>query len=118
MCELCQGKSLAVSHLSVIDILKGARDILSDPHRWHQGDTWRADRTGVCLRGACMLAAGLKHPLVVDTPETRTYYQALIELRERAGTANVEEFNDADSTVHADVLELVDKTLADLGGLA
>lgn len=112
MCELCQGKSLAVSHLSVIDILKGARDILSDPHRWHQGDTWRADRTGVCLRGACMLAAGLKHPLVVDTPETRTYYQALIELRERAGTANVEEFNDADSTVHADVLELLTSSTA------
>ncbi|MCA2337897.1 DUF6197 family protein [Mycobacterium avium] len=117
MCEVCQGNSTAITP-SVIDILKGARDILSGAKRWHQRDTWSPDRAAVCLRGACMLAAGLSHPLVVETSETRTYYEALRALQKHAETATLEEFNDAEFTVHADVLNLVDKTLADLGGLA
>jgi hypothetical protein len=102
---------------TVIEILKGAREILSEPARWHKGDTQSADGSAVCLRVACMRAAGVNthayHPVVAHGP----YYEALIQLKQRAGTANVEEFNDADDTTHQDVLDLLDKTLADLGGL-
>jgi len=88
------------------EIIKGARDILAEPTHWRKGDY--TDGSGrYCLLGAL----GMSHA------------QALFVLTVELVAGHLPrgsflgEFNDDEKTTHQDVLDVLDKTLADLGVL-
>jgi hypothetical protein len=103
-----------------VEIIKGAREILSDPKRWTKGKLVTTDGTAVCLIGALGRARiGLTNAEYNAEARAEAFLQEHLppgydgeQLRPLA------EFNDDPLVIHQDILDLVDKTLADLGGLA
>lgn len=107
--------------MNEIEIIQGAREILSDPKRWKKHG-W-GDSSRCCLEGALGVAAcGNAYALVEDTVD-EVLARAEELVRKHAASnrpydvADLATFNDDDATTHEDVLTLLDKTLADLGGL-
>lgn len=97
-------------------VIKGARDILADPKHWTKCG-FCDGRGAFCVRGALAKAAG--RPLN-ETPLDE--WDALTchlpkHFAEISGSDPLSEFNDHPDTTHQDILDLLDKTLADLGVL-
>lgn len=100
------------------DIIKGAREILSEPKRWHQGDYVSEDGERVCMLGA-LGQASERNPrstlVSFGTPLGRA--MDLVQQHLPGRFLDIPAFNDSTETTHADVLTVFDKTLADLGAL-
>lgn len=98
------------------EIIQGARELLSDPTRWHKG--WFSDGEGAfCVRGALGHVAG-----TYPTTPLETWHRLRDHLPEgfrqfSGGPDMLAAFNDDPDTTHADIINLLDKTLADLGAL-
>ena len=90
--------------MNEIDILKATRELLSDPKRWNKGKGRCGD--AVCLFVAIYICGGS-----VDSPA----FAAALQLVRKHLTCSIHVFND-DAT-HQDILNLLDKALADAGAL-
>ena|ERR1700754_2450039 len=104
----------------VVEDLKATRDIVAE--RWCPKGM--EDGENVCIMGALnTVTYGTVRPVVmphIDTIEVRRMaaYQALMKHLDTSRFDGIARFNDDDATQHRDVLNLIDKTLADLGGMA
>lgn len=98
--------------MNEVEIIQGARELLSNPKRWGKGSAYPTPRS-YCVIGA----------LSECNSSRRGSYErlkAVVQLVERhIPTAEklVSFYNDDPETTHQDILNLLDKTLADLGGL-
>lgn len=99
----------------VIEDLKAAREIVKD--HWYKG-ALTDEQGNYCIVGAInMTVSGSAY--MFDTHRRWAAEEALVaHLPENLRSFGIPSFNDDDSTTHADVMTLFDKTLADLGGLA
>jgi hypothetical protein len=105
-----------------VELITAAREILSDPNRWHKGFLESFDGAKVCMLGALDRASG--NYLLRSNP-ARVGVENLIEAHLPGGVSAwrgkdlvpIAAFNDDPATTHEDVLTLLDKTLADLGAL-
>lgn len=106
---------------STLDVLKGARDLLSDPDRWTASGQYAVGADGYtpadpregnarafCALGACS-RVGWFDLLTFADEEGGLAREIRAALREVAGE-NVIDFNDTHS--HAEVLALFDKAIA------
>jgi hypothetical protein len=100
--------------VSVIDDLKVARAAVENG--WHQGSLMNG-AGGVCVVGALRVACFSTVHMDVDVLRCAA---ALNELGKHLPDSRlaVAGYNDAPTTTKQDILDLFDKTLADLGGLA
>jgi hypothetical protein len=103
--------------VTVAEDVKAAREIVRTS--WHKGGLYDG-RGNVCAIGAIRQGITGKPTITLMSPE---FYRVLsaeeaVVAKLPAGYGSIAEFNDAPSTTHQDVLNLFDKTLADLGGLA
>lgn len=104
--------------MSVVDDLKAAREIVAQ--RWHKGGL-EDGHGNVCAVGALNLACmGM---LRVDNQPVPVYYAAYRALERHIptgfnGLPSLPSYNDADGVTREDMLDLFDKALAELGGLA
>jgi hypothetical protein len=105
--------------MNEIEMIKGARELLSDPKRWGKGSS-RPNGTAYCVIGALSECNAHKRGEIVEERIGRL--QNAVRLVEEhipsGGERLVSFYNDAPDTTHQDILNLLDKTLADLGGLA
>lgn len=104
--------------MSVIEDLKAARQHVE--RGWMQGKL--TDYNGnVCAMGAVSIAAGMRigsmvsHTMEWDRHQAQ--YEALMK-QIPEGFFDVAAFNDDPATTKQDVLNLFDKALAELGGMA
>lgn len=90
---------------TTLEVLRGARELLRDEDRWIKGD-FENGVGGFCLLGA----------LVHSEDEKCLAYSALqrqVNMMSKTGFGiAVATFNDAKTTTHADVLDLLDKAIA------
>lgn len=103
------------------EIIQGARELLSDPKRWNKGDLTNRDGTKMCVVGAMLRASNIFW-------ENDCFKAAATLIRQHIPNGRVDladdglpllgGYNDHPDTTHQDVLDVLDKTLADLGGLA
>lgn len=101
-----------------VTLIKNARDILSDPNQWIKGEM--LNENGCCIIGALKTAD--TSYFQVDRYEAERELQCHLpggaEAFMRGSLVPLAQFNDDPETTHQDVLNLFDKALADLGGLA
>jgi hypothetical protein len=120
---------------AVVQVLRTVRELLAEPRRWVQG-RWLAHRdrygailqpTGAsgarpancwCLSEAISRAIVMNHedvgPVTFTELRSSTEQELLTTLDADERYPAVYVFNDAKKTAHADVIELLDKTLARL----
>jgi len=119
---------------TTLEILKGARELLSDPVRWHQGGYYYERDTGpcYCILGAVNLVANgpdphypvgrRAMPIIVDTTEDKAM-EAMAECVPEQFVnnhwkgkkfASIAAFNDDVNTTHEDVLKALDCAIARL----
>lgn len=106
--------------MNEIEIIRGAREILSDPKRWHRGNYADDSLERMCILGALGMASDRANVYAtVGGIEFPALYRATQAVQQHipADFEFIPQFNDDDSTTHQDVLNVLDKTLADLGGL-
>ena len=119
-----------------LDLVKGTRQILSDPHAWFKGNFYgkwigkeqmpcqKGEAECFCLRGAISVAAdnvGMRpvEKFVTDSQFAKAGDALMGAARalfpERCGLASlVETFNDHPDTTHEDVLKVLDRTIETL----
>jgi hypothetical protein len=98
------------------ETIKAAREFLSDPARWHKGSYSNQNHDAFCLLGALEhvsvnASSWDAEDLIVEHLPGGVEAFTTPQLRPIAA------FNDDPATTHQDVLNLLDKTLADLGEL-
>lgn len=107
--------------MAPLEILRGTRELLSDPSRWTTGAEERnaagetSDDAGPehfvpvcwCVLGATGQVGGFGPSLFADDELRNT-------LRAETHFSCLDTFNDAPETTHADVLSLIDRTIARL----
>jgi hypothetical protein len=102
------------------DVIKGARGILSDPKRWSQNGAGDDTDDTYCVLSAMAVSAGQNREAFwdyhKDTPLNRA--RVLVEAHLPEGFRSAWFYNDEPARTHEDILNLLDKTLAELGGLA
>jgi hypothetical protein len=104
----------------VIADLQGAREIVRT--RWQKGGL--SNGTHFCAIGAvrqAIIGSPVITVITMGSPELGRTIRAEEALAAKLPAEygnNIAEFNDAKATTHQDILDLFDKTLADLGGLA
>lgn len=118
--------------MSVVDDLKATRSILEE-RGWLQNSLTDGDGR-VCVAGALNVACygmvhrGFKHNATRGFLESQDgrRWAAYKELQKHVSgmtgqeypyIGSIEDYNDASSTTEQDIYSLIDKTLADLGGL-
>lgn len=94
-----------------IEIIKGAREILSDPANWRKDG--RVGEEGLCILNAMAKVAALEY----WNDRALLAARKLVEVHLPEGENSAWAYNDNIHTTHQDILDLLDKTLADLGGL-
>lgn len=101
--------------MSVTQILQVARDRLDKG--WHQGDLgdYHSDNGGVCAYGALIYA---RDTMNFNNINLMADVIPILRRLLPQGQKSLPGFNDAETTTKEDVLNLFDKALADLGGLA
>jgi hypothetical protein len=109
--------------MNEVDIIKGARKILSDPGRWRKG-TYADDGDGCCILGALGMAAcndAWAYDIAIRGHVKNSLTRAADMVAQHTTFDPVKNtaaaFNDDPATTHQDVLDVLDKTLADLGAL-
>jgi hypothetical protein len=109
--------------MNEVDIIKGARKILSDPKRWRKGK-YGDDEDGCCILGAMgIVACGSAWAFLSaiwsgeDSSLTRAADMVVQHTSFDPVMYTAAVFNDDPATTHQDVLDVLDKTLADLGAL-
>jgi hypothetical protein len=104
------------------DIIKGARELLSNG--WCRGH-WKIEQQ-YCLEGALGVAANCDPQALAPCPKgdvTRELLSAAelvighLPAEFRDGIYQLFRYNDSTKTTHQDVLNVLDKALADLGEL-
>lgn len=105
--------------MNEVDIIKGAREILSDPRHWCKGG-YTDGKECYCILGAMSMAAhGNPYAFGVEYQTTLARAAEMVAQHTpfdpSAYTAAT--FNDDPITTHQDILNILDKTLADLGAL-
>lgn len=113
-----------MNQAAAVECIQDARKVLSDPKRWHKGDFTNGEGA-YCVRGALLPGKPCSQPLVAAAVWAQ---ELLVEhipgdfvdvlIREGLIKERLAAFNDHPDTTHEDILNLLDKTLADLGGLA
>lgn len=104
--------------MNEVAIIQGAREILSDPKRWRKG-SFGFIGEAVCALGALGVAATGTVQGCYSVHHAHPLSKALALVDDHVpGGVTIQEYNDAIGTTHADILNLFDKTLASLGGLA
>lgn len=99
----------------VIKDLKAAREVVS--RGWHKGS--ESDGKGnFCALAAVSIATGGSYDEITDHKRFQMVVDALLSRLGSKVKHDVAAFNDDPETTHQDVLNLFDKALADLGGLA
>lgn len=102
--------------MTVAEDIKTARDIVAK--RWYKGGLTDGEGN-VCALGALNVAClGSVHAFVIDNRGRRE--EARNELERHLPDQrwpDLVDYNDAESTTHEDIVNLFDKTLADLGAL-
>ncbi len=104
--------------MTPLDVLKGARELLSDEKRWTKGALARdkdGHETGIAVDpdAVCWCAYGaIEH----CNKEGYGAEIAMNRVVRGLGWPSIGAFNDADSTTHADVLALFDRAIASLEG--
>lgn len=98
------------------ETIKAAREFLSDPTRWHQGSYSNENYSAFCLLGtlehvSVKLSMYDAEELIVE------HLPGGVEAFTNEHLRPIAAFNDDPATTHQDVLNLLDKTLADLGEL-
>lgn len=88
---------------SVVQILTDARAKLEDPKNWTKGRFFGQD--GYCALGAVVLVTPSVQACALRSEVIRA-------LRAAVGVESVIDFNDAETTSHADVLAMFDKAIA------
>jgi hypothetical protein len=115
--------------MNEVDVIRGAREYLSDPKHWHQGGAGDDGHGALCVAVAlgrqcpndddwAILTAvhdGLRAHIPARIAPQPWGTDRLLHLRI---FGSVFEYNDDPGTTHQDILDLLDKTLADFGGLA
>jgi hypothetical protein len=105
--------------MSVVEDLKAARQHVE--LGWTQGKLHRVETNSVCAMGAVSLAAGMRFgspcSQIVEWDRHQAMYDELMK-HIPSEFFDVAAFNDAETTTQRDVLDLFDKALAELGGLA
>jgi hypothetical protein len=95
--------------VSEIEILKGARELLSDESKWRR-DIYIEEKgnvaCGYCIMGATTIAAAGRMPLSNRADEL---LRDALPLQYQGSIAD---FNDDPKTTHADVLALLDRAIA------
>jgi hypothetical protein len=87
--------------VSTLDVLRAAREYISDPSRWSQG--WYDDGGAVCAIGAVNVAMGRQ-------PDCGEISEAEEALRSAVSGDSVVDFNDSHS--HAEVLAVFHRAIA------
>lgn len=106
--------------MSVIEDLKAARHYI-EQNGWTQGALRNIEDGSICAMGAVCLAAGMQigspTSVLVEWDRHQEMYD---ELKKHVpeGFFDVAAYNDDPATTKQDVLNLFDKALAELGGLA
>ena len=104
--------------MSVIEDLRAAKDIVAKG--WYRG--WVTDGKGnYCAVGALNKVSGFmdaESPIPEHLCLRRDQAYEVLRAYLPVPYREVAEYNDAKSTTHQDILNLFDKALADLGGLA
>lgn len=105
--------------MTPLEILRGARELLAKPERWTKGacarnaDGYSTIATGndgcsFCVVGALMQVGGdsfLSSPAAII---------ALELMHKLSGSLSAGDFNDDPNTTHADILDLLDRGIAQL----
>ena len=103
--------------MTPLEILRGARELLAKPERWTKGECARRsdgsitfslddEATCFCLDGALIRLCGGSH--------TDLFHESWEALRSiRPGECPIR-FNDHPNTTHADILDLLDRGIAEL----
>lgn len=102
----------------MIDLLKKARDLIPTPDRWIKLDLWTepkgAEPRCFCLMGAAVWAAGGSRDGPVP-PLTTAVMDALnSNIPDAEFFVTAVAYNDYPYTTHADILALIDHTIASL----
>lgn len=96
--------------------LKTARDIVAE--HWHKGGL-EDGQGNYCIVGAVTVATSADVTAPWSARKNDAYFALQTKLPPGVdGRGDLADFNDAPATTHQDVLDLFDKALADLGGLA
>lgn len=104
--------------MNEVEIIKGAREILSDPNRWHKGALENVDRSAMCILGAADKACeGHWDARYIAEDLLEEHLPGGVEAFKGRKLVPIAAFNDDPLTTHEDVLTLLDKTLAALGAL-
>ena len=97
--------------MTVLEVLKAARGLLSDERRWTKG-AWARDATGRAIKsrepGAvcyCPVSA-----IYLHDPDGRTGTCAVHALGV-GGAAELVDYSDAEETTHADIMRLFDRAI-------
>lgn len=121
--------------MSTLDVLKGAREILADKKRWIKGlwvEVQVVDGQPVlchCVDGAVEVASGNRYVIGVEddgslfpveaedisdayADDFLSARNALTAVAKQRGFTSHIDLNDKPSTTHADVLSLLDETIA------
>lgn len=100
--------------MSPLDVLRGARELLSDPARWTKGVNARdaaGERVGILsVDAACWCMWGA----LDKVRGTSGWDDAVEALRAAVGGAPVSCWNDAPARTHAEVLAAFDRAIASL----
>lgn len=101
----------------VIDLLKRARERISAPERWTK-DWFAKDKDGYPVyagsqEAACWCIRGAFISLNPCVPTKEAAYELICAHLPVRGMG-IAEFNDLETTTHADILALFDRTIADL----
>jgi hypothetical protein len=89
----------------VLDLLRRARDLISQPGKWHQGDFYSRCRTKVCAHGAILDCGGIRSKAFL--PATAILERALLQ-----GWDDIAVYNDAPGRTQAEIVALFDRAIA------
>lgn len=99
--------------MTTIEILKKARELLSDPARWCQNKYKDGDKR--CMAGALAESAGCNIlPAVDDALEAIEIKLEYITSAEALRLEHIPTFNDAPERTHAEILQRFDEAIARL----
>lgn len=108
---------------TAIEVLKGARALISDPAKWTQGVEGYFSGDCFCIRGATWEVSGVPRghcpsPALAEAEgellQTVRHVTPTFRIVKRRGVGMLADWNDRARRSHAEVLNLFDRTIARL----